>query len=594
MSRFHSTLPFGAEPFEGGTRFRWWAPALSTATLEVEGLAPIPMQRQDDGIFQVQAPCQAGARYLYRIAEDLAVPDPASRAQSGGVHGASVVVDADAYRWRCPDWKGRPWHEMTLYELHAGCLGATPHGFAGVGERLPQIAQLGVGAVELMPIAEFSGNRNWGYDGVLPYAPANAYGTPNELKALIDTAHELGLCMILDVVYNHFGPDGNYLHAYAPAFFDPGRDSPWGASIDFNCPQAREFFIANAIYWLMEYRFDGLRLDAVHAIDNPGFVDELAQRVRAAVEPGRHVFLTLENENNQATHLQGDYDAQWNDDGHNVLHVLLTGEREAYYANYAEAPAEKLARCLAEGFVYQGEPSPSHGMRPRGTPSAQLPPSAFILFLQNHDQIGNRALGQRLTELVEPRALDAVIVLQLLTPQIPLLFMGEEWGARTPFLFFTDFHDALADAVRDGRRREFAGFSAFADDAARTEIPDPNDPETYRRSRPDFDEIKRSPFVSRWQLYRRLLKLRRDAISSRLPGTTSIGAQTVGPAAVTAGWRLGDGAVLRIACNLGALKVAVAPCTGNLLFESAADAGVGVAAGQLQGFATVVFLESPP
>ncbi|MDB5974665.1 MAG: malto-oligosyltrehalose trehalohydrolase, partial [Nevskia sp.] len=473
-------LPFGAEFLESGqTRFSLWAPALQQAWLELEDSGPLPMRRDEDGVFSVTADCGAGSRYRYRVGDGLRVPDPASRAQAGGVHGHSVVVDPRAHAWKHQDWNGRPWPGSVIYELHVGCYGGS---FAEVAKRLPHLKELGVSAVELMPIADFSGTRNWGYDGVLPYAPSAAYGTPEELKALIDTAHGLGLCIYLDVVYNHFGPDGNFLHSYAPQFFDEQRASPWGPAIDFKRPQVREFFIANALYWLMEYRFDGLRLDAVHAIGDSDFLDELARRVRAAAEPGRHVHLVLENEHNDAARLEAGYDAQWNDDGHNVLHVLLTGETESYYRNYAEVSAAKLARCLVEGFVYQGEPSPSHKGRPRGTPSAALAPDRFVLFLQNHDQVGNRALGERLSLLTRPQALRAAIALQLLSPQTPLLFMGEEWGADEPFLFFTDFHEELADAVREGRRKEFAAFPAFAEPQQRAAIPDPNAESTFRRS----------------------------------------------------------------------------------------------------------------
>jgi maltooligosyltrehalose trehalohydrolase len=562
--------PFGAQLLAPDrTRFRLWAPACTRVLLEIDGAEPMPMARRPGGCFEIEAPCGAGTQYRYRIGPDLAIADPASRRQAGDVFDASVVVDPAAYAWTMDGWHGRPWHEMVIYELHVGAIG----GFAAVQGLLPHLVDLGVSALELMPVGDFGGRRNWGYDGVLPYAPAAAYGTPEQLKALVDAAHAAGLCIYLDVVYNHFGPAGNYLHACAPPFFDGRRSSPWGAAIDFAHPMVREFFIANALQWVMEYRFDGLRLDAVHAIGDAGFLGELCSRVRGAVAPGRQVHLILENEANQAQLLESGFDAQWNDDGHNALHVLLTGEREGYYSNYADAPAAQLARCLAEGFAYQGEPMPSHGGRPRGTPSAHLPPQSFVLFLQNHDQVGNRALGERLSVLADPQTLGAAAVLLLLCPQVPLLFMGEECGLTTPFLFFTDFHDALADAVREGRRREFAAFAAFADAAERQRIPDPNDEQTFLRSVPALDALLRpggDGAGRQWlDFYRKLLELRRRFVIPGLPGARSIAASVLGEAAVAAAWRLGDGTLLRIAVNLGADDVATAAIAGTVIYATA-------------------------
>ena len=532
---------------DGQARFRIWAPAKSRAVLELDGRDPLPMQATGDGWFEVQAPGAAGARYRYRF-DELAVPDPASRAQADDVHGFSLVVDPRAYPWRTPDWRGRPWRETVLYELHAGLFG----GFEGVAERLPALKALGVTAVELMPIADFPGRRNWGYDGVLPYAPDAAYGSPDQLKALVDRAHELGLMIFLDVVYNHFGPDGAYLHAYAPQTFREDLHTPWGGAIDFRRREVRDYFTQNALYWINEYRFDGLRLDAVHAIGEQDWLTEMAHAVREAAGPGRHVHLVLENEHNTAEHLRGPFDAQWNDDFHNVVHVLLTGETGGYYQDFAERPAERLARCLSEGFIYQGEGSPNHDGAPRGGPSADLPPIAFVSFLQNHDQVGNRAMGERLIELAHPQALRAATALMLLCPQIPLLFMGEETGSRSPFLFFTDFHDELADAVREGRRREFAKFAEFSDPERRARIPDPNAETTFERSRPlpgDDAEAWRA-------FYTELLALRRERIVPHLDEARAEGAQALGDKAVCARWRLGDGAQLTVALNLDEGEVA--------------------------------------
>jgi maltooligosyltrehalose trehalohydrolase len=526
----------------------------------------------------------AGTRYLYRLGSGLAVPDPASRAQANDVHDWSLVVDPTAYEWRTP-WLGRPWQQTVLYELHAGLLG----GFRGVEKELPRLAALGITAIELMPVNDFPGRRNWGYDGVLPFAPDAAYGSPDDLKALVDAAHAHDMMMFLDVVYNHFGPDGNYLGSYAPQFFRDDLKTPWGPAIDFRRPEVRRFFTENAIYWLMEYRFDGLRFDAVHAISESEWLDEMAHAVREAVEPGRHVHLVLENEGNRASHLRGDFDAQWNDDIHHVLHVFLTGERGGYYEDFAQGTAAKLARALSEGFVYQGEPSQHREGGERGTPSADLPPYAFVSFLQNHDQIGNRAFGERLTTLADPRALEAAIALQLLSPQIPLIFTGEETASEAPFLFFTDHHGPLADAVREGRRREFAKFPDFADPARRAKIPDPNDVGTFERSMPHPGGERGK---SRSDLYRRLLSLRAAEIVPRLLGSRSVGASVVGPAAVIAHWRLGDGTLFTLACNLGDREARLADHRfGQLLFESDADVAKHARAGTLAPYVTVAFLD---
>jgi maltooligosyltrehalose trehalohydrolase len=440
----------------------------------------------------------------------------------------------------------------------------------------------------LMPINDFPGTRNWGYDGVLPYAPAGAYGTPDALKTLIDTAHGLGLMMVLDVVYNHFGPDGNYLGTYAPQMFRSDIKTPWGAAIDFRRPEVRRFFTENALYWLMEYRFDGLRFDAVHAISEADWLDEMAAELRAHVEPGRHVHLVLEHEGNIAAHLTAGFDAQWNDDFHHVMHVLLTGEQEGYYSDYAADPARHLARSLSEGFVYQGEASRYRGGKKRGTPCAHLPPSAFVNFLQNHDQIGNRALGERLTALADPMALEAAIALLLLSPQIPMLFMGEEEASPTPFFYFTDHHDELADAVREGRRAEFASFAAFADPARRATIPDPNAMQTFEASRPCGDGALAT---ERRSLYRELLARRHAEIVPRLKGTRSLGAAAIGSHAVAARWQLGDGATLSLAINLAREDVDLPSLPGRLLFHTANITEGQLRNGKLGAQATVVFLE---
>jgi malto-oligosyltrehalose trehalohydrolase len=583
MTAFARALPFGANLIdENRTEFRLWAPAQEQVSVEIEGGAPLPMRRLPDGWFEGEAPCGANTAYRYRLQSGLAVPDPASRAQADDVHGASLVIDPRAYRWRNAQWCGRPWEETVLYELHAGLLG----GFSGVRRELRRLADLGMTAVELLPINDFPGKRNWGYDGVLPFAPDRAYGSSDDLKALVDAAHDFGLMIFLDVVYNHFGPDGNYIASYAPEFFRDDVSTPWGPAIDFRRPQVRQFFTENALCWLMEYRFDGLRFDAVHAITDPDWLDEMAVAVHATVEKDRHVHLVLEHDGNVAEHLRRDFDAQWNDDAHHVLHAMLTGENEGYYRDYADDPAERLARALREGFVYQGEPSAHREGEPRGTPSADLPPTAFVLFLQNHDQIGNRAFGDRLTALVDPPALEAAIALQLLCPQIPLIFMGEEVASRTPFQFFTDHHGDLADAVREGRRREFASFASFSDPARRAAIPDPNAAETFERSRPRPDPERGS---ARLDLYRRLLAIRREQIVPRLQEARAINAQAIGRSAVVAQWRLGE-RILTLATNLASEACDLHRPAGQLIFETAGGVQA-LTAGKLAPFTTLAFLE---
>ncbi|MCW8193906.1 malto-oligosyltrehalose trehalohydrolase [Proteobacteria bacterium 005FR1] len=583
-------LPFGAQLLdERQTRFRIWAPGVDRISVDVmdgdQVSDTFPMQREDAGYFSVTAPVADGTAYFYRLPDGMQVPDPASRLQRDDVNGPSVVVDPRSYRWRQTQWRGRPWEEMVIYEVHPGCWG----GFTGIEQRLNYLRDLGVTAIELMPIADFPGERNWGYDGVMPFAPDRSYGTPEELKQLIDAAHEAGICVYLDVVYNHFGPEGNYLHTYAPQFFNPEKHSPWGAAIDFEQVPVREFFANNALYWLSEYRFDGLRFDAVHAISEADWLDEMAAQVRA--ETGdRHIHLMLENERNRATHLEKDFDAQWNDDGHNVLHVLLTDEHEGYYGNYVSEPTKKLARMLESGFVYQGEPSPRHGNKPRGEPSGHLAPTQFVLFLQNHDQIGNRACGERLTTLTDPQALRAAVTLQLLCPQIPLLFMDEERGSTTPFLYFTDFHGELAAAVRDGRRKEFQAFSAFADPEAQQQIPDPNEEETFLRSAAFKVEDKPQQQAFH-DFYRQLLTLRHRTLVPHLAEARSLGAFVLGEKAVTARWELPGKGVLSLIVNLAANEVDVTAPQGKLLFESRQHAGESLKSGSLPGYSSVAFLD---
>jgi 1,4-alpha-glucan branching enzyme/maltooligosyltrehalose trehalohydrolase len=563
-------MPFGAAVLDDGeVRFRLWAPAATRVELRLNpgnvGADYLPMDPEGDGWFSV-ATRAAGAstRYLYCIDGGQQVPDPASRYQPDDVHGASEVVDPRDWLWSDQAWTGRAWHEAVIYELHVGSF--TRRGdFAGVEARLDHLVDLGVTALELMPVGAFPGQRNWGYDGVQPFAPDRQYGRPEDLKALVAAAHARGLMILLDVVYNHFGPEGNYLHLYAPQFFNPARHTPWGAAINFDGPEnhwVREFFVHNALYWLDEFHFDGLRLDAVHAIHDASRRDiliELAERVHATFGDRRQVHLVLENDHNSARYLKrGDagrprwYAAQWNDDQHHALHVLLTGETDGYYQDYATDPLRHFGRSLAEGFAYQGEPSPYRDDRPRGEPSGHLPAEAFVGFLQNHDQIGNRAFGERLDGLVTPAQLRAALSILLLAPSPPLLFMGQEWGCDQPFPFFCDFGPDLAEKVVAGRREEFAHFPAFRDPAARRRIPNPMSPKTFAAAVLDWDEVGSAPHAASLDLHRRLLGLRRDVIMPRLDGACSAGGwQRSDGHGLSVRWILADGSALTLIANLG-------------------------------------------
>jgi maltooligosyltrehalose trehalohydrolase len=582
-SRTFESWPHGAILLDAEhTQFALWAPDAFYVSVELENGTSQALLPQDNGWFVNTVRCPAGTPYRYCIDGEQEVPDPASRAQAGGLEQRSMVIDPQAYAWQHSAWQGRPWHEAVIYELHVGTLG----GFSAVEAHLARLAELGITAIELMPIAQFPGERNWGYDGVLPFAPQASYGTPEQLKHLIDTAHGHGLAVILDVVYNHFGPDGNYLHRYAKSFFREDRHTPWGAAIDFRRREVRNFFIENALMWLLDYRFDGLRLDAVHAIDDPDFLQQLARRVRDKTGSQRHVWLMLENEHNQASLLEEGYDAQWNDDGHNALHVLLTGETDAYYADFAHNPSEQLARCLSQGFVFQGQTT-RQGVA-RGESSGHLSPSAFVLFLQNHDQIGNRAFGERLHQLAHPQALRAATALLLLTPMIPLMFMGDELAARQPFLFFTSHHGELAQLVRDGRRNEFAAFSAFADPQKRERIPDPNAEQTFIDSRPDFANNGDDAIHA---LYRQLLQIRHRVIIPRLEGVQALQASVLAEGAISASWQLGDGSQLRIDLNLSDKPVVHTPMGGGrLLFEEPARSARLLNEGTLAAYCAVVSL----
>jgi maltooligosyltrehalose trehalohydrolase len=568
---------FGANIENDAVRFQLWAPSQQRVLLKLDNETPVLMDRKEDGKHQyLSQTAKAGTLYKYVLEDGSEVPDPASRYQPADVHGPSEVIDPHAYVWNDGRWKGRPWEESVIYELHIGAF--TQEGtFCSAIERLDYLAELGVTVLELLPVADFPGDRNWGYDGVLLFAPDSSYGRPEDLKALIDAAHARKMMVFLDVVYNHFGPDGNYLSAYAPIFTEHHR-TPWGAAVNFDddgSKRVRELVIENAEYWVSEFHFDGLRLDAVHAIKDDSRVhilDELASRVRSAARY-RQVHLLLENEENEASPLERAhgrpiyYTAQWNDDVHHVLHAAATGETSGYYGDYI-GNTERLGRALAQGFAFQGELMKSRGS-PRGEPSGHLPPTAFVSFIQNHDQVGNRAFGDRLTSFAPAEAVRAVISIYLLLPQIPMLFMGEEFGAAQPFPFFAQFEPELADAVREGRRAEFASFPEFADSHKRETIPDPTSEQTFRSAKLNWNDAAQGDHAEWLELYRKLLSIRQQEIVPRLRniGENSGGYDVLRQSAVSVRWTLGDGACLRLAANLTDRKLSTITTNGRRLWS---------------------------
>jgi maltooligosyltrehalose trehalohydrolase len=607
--RLAHRMPFGAELQDDQTvRFQLWAPSRDAVALVLEDRErTLPLARLEGGFFALTTDAaRAGSRYRFQLEAGLCVPDPASRHQPEDVHGPSEVIDPRAYAWQNAGWRGRPWHETVLYELHVGAF-TEESTFDGVRRKLDHLARLGVTAIELMPLSEFPGARNWGYDGVMPFAPDAAYGRPEDLKRLIDEAHGRELMVFLDVVYNHFGPEGNYLHRYAETFFEPEEHTPWGAAVNYQIRAVRDFALHNALYWLEEYRFDGLRFDAADWIIDRGeehILKEIAVTVRRTMPPERHVHLVLENDKNQAQLLERDaggrpvwYDAQWNDDIHHVYHHLLSGEAGGYYADYAAGAHERLGRALSSGFVYQGDVSHYRKGARRGEPSGHLPPIAFVAFIQNHDQVGNRAFGERIAALAPREAVRAMQAVLLLAPNIPLLFMGEEWGATQPFCFFTDFHDALADAVREGRRREFRKFPEFASEGARAHIPDPNAFSTFAASRLDWS-VPDQPEQAAWlQVVRELLRIRHAAIVPRLAGIGGDAAEAaiLEDTTLRVTWRLGDGSMLALVANLAhqASEVTI-EAEGELLFASHPDLPAQARQGRLPPWSVLWLLAPRP
>ncbi len=522
-------LMYGATLQNGTADFRVWAPNARQVKLRLDGGSDLAMQRFADGTFSAQAPAQAGDRYFYLLDDHKPLPDPVSRLLPEGVHGPTAIVDPNAFEWSDEGWRGLDLRDYIIYELQVGTF--SPEGtLDGVVQRLDYLKSLGISVIELMPVAAFPGRRNWGYDGVSMYAVQESYGGPEGLKRLVDAAHRAGLAVMLDVVYNHLGNEGNYLRLFGP-YFTQHHTTPWGDAINYDdagCEGVRRYVVENALYWIREYHLDGLRLDATQTIRDDSslhIVAEIQESVqRLAAELGRRVCVIAETDENDRRYVlprsQGGFgvDAVWSDDFHHAVHASLTGEREGYYQDFGGK--EQIARALNEGFAFQGEPFKFWAGRSRGTSAAGIPVTAHVICTQNHDQVGNRARGERLDALVPRGACQLAAALLLLAPETPLLFMGQEYGETAPFQFFTDYGDQeLQRAVREGRRKEFEHFLAFGG-----EVPDPQDPQTFERSKIQLPlgsrqwavvSGQKNPREDMLEWYRKLIALRRELV---IPG----------------------------------------------------------------------------
>lgn len=550
--------------------FRLWASGQENVTLRLAGVDH-PMEKAGEGWFELTVqPVSPGMEYQFILDDRTVVPDPGSRAQKEDVNGSSLLVDPMNYTWQHTRWQGIAWEETIVYEMHIGTFTAEGTFLAAI-EKLPYLAELGITQIEVMPVSQFGGSRGWGYDGVLLYAPHSAYGTPDDFKAFIDAAHGLGLAVVLDIVLNHFGPEGNYLPLLSPDFFHQERMTPWGNGIAYDITPVRDYIVDAPLFWLSEYRLDGLRFDAIDQIEDTSgrhVLIEIAGRIREQIQD-RAIHLTTEDSRNVVfLHPRAEdgtaplFTAEWNDDFHNAAHVFATGETHGYYQDFAHEPEKKFARALAEGFVYQGERSLQTG-QPRGVNCQDQPLTFFVDFIQNHDQVGNRAQGERLTTLAGTEKTQVLLAALLLSPHIPLLFMGEEYGETNPFLFFTDFHGELAKAVREGRAKEFTGHAGH-DDA----VPDPNDRQNFLRSKLDWRKIATDK-GKRWLRFtRHLIELRRRAIIPLLSGNPHAEGKVVQAAedSVAVSWTFDKG-TLSVALNIGDKPTSLPELPGETLFS---------------------------
>ncbi|WP_026616538.1 malto-oligosyltrehalose trehalohydrolase [Ensifer aridi] len=573
-------------------QFRLWAPDEPTIDLALNGTMH-QMQRLDGGWFEISAKARAGDRYWFRLSDGTTVADPASSAQESEASGASILVDHSAYKWQATSWRGRPWEETIISELHIGCF--TPEGtFRAAVERLPDLARAGFTAVEIMPVAQFPGARGWGYDGVLHYAPHNAYGTPDDLKALVDAAHSLGLMVLLDVVYNHFGPKQNHLARYASRFFNKDRPTPWGASIAFEEDAVRRYFIENALYWLGDFRFDGLRLDATDQIrdtSKPHFLVALAHELRQTFA-GREIHLVVEDANRRRSLVARDangvgalFDGSWNDDFHNALHVVATGETEGHYRRFADDPWGDLRDAMTEGFAMPAKEDDFLSART----NARVPPQGRVNFLQNHDQIGNRAFGERLVSLVKEDHLRVMTVMLMLAPQIPLLFMGEEYGETQPFYFFTDYEGEIAEAIRLGRRGEAENFGGLPPGKTVDDLPDPLDEQQFAESKLRWRRAASPAGKRQLAFTRHLAEIRQRHIVPLLAGTALPQYRTTPTkeGVIAIDWQF-EGVLLELRVNLSEETRIIPAIRGQPIFASEAPDHNAAAGNELGGPGIIV------
>ncbi|MBW6421925.1 malto-oligosyltrehalose trehalohydrolase [Rhizobium sp. XQZ8] len=552
--------------------FRVWAPEIERLRLRIHGRNREMLPAGDGWFTLTTEGIEPGTHYQFIMPDGRLVADPASRAQGGGIDGPSLVVDPAHYHWSRRDWKGHAWEEAILYEIHIGTF--TKEGtFRAAMNRIEELSALGITMLQIMPVGQFPGERGWGYDGVLPYAPHHAYGSPDDMKAFIDAAHRHGLSVMLDVVYNHFGPRGSMFDPYVPSFFDPDRDTPWGPAINFSQRQVRQFFIENALYWLEEYNLDGLRFDAVDQIVDDvadmHFLAELGERVRREVT-GRRRHLVMEDHRNITGYLERNvageafsYDAVWNHDVHHAAHVAATGETVGYVSTFADNPVAHMAKGLAEGFVQQGQDLRGEQ---KGEPSGRLSPVAFVNFLQNHDQIGNRAEGERLISLADPQMLRVMTAMLMLSPQIPMLFMGEDYGERQAFRFFSDYSDALAKATWDNRINEAAHFGGVPAHVLKPEdIADPNDPRTFEGSKLQWEHSRDGDAVIFRTKLAELIAKRRTHV---IPGLRAVRPHSgqifeTDRAVIAIDWQLAD-RILQLRANLSGQRKWVPPVRGDI------------------------------
>ena len=594
-------MPYGAELLDdgGGVRFRLWAPKVDSLDLLLDGSdTALPMQPQKDGWYELRVrEALAGTRYMFRLPDGRKVADPASRSQPNDADGPSEVIDPAAYAWKRTEWRGRPWSETVIYELHIGTF--TPEGtFRAAIGKLPHLRDLGVTAIEIMAIGDFPGERNWGYDGVLWYAPDSTYGRADDLKALVEAAHEHGIQVFLDVVYNHFGPQGNCLLEYAPEILTDRYETAWGQALNFDgdcCGETRSFVMHNALYWIEEFQMDGLRFDASHAMIDASpkhVLDELAERVRASA-PGREIHLILEEEGNVAQRLQRDaegcaedFTAQWNHDLQRLIGFAVSPEWVC-----AEDPGgetDKLRKALAEGFVVHAQELDAEA-KPDRAASVHVPPTAFVAFLQSHDLVGNRIFGERIHELASAEAIRAVASLYLLLPQTPMLFMGEEWGSTSRFPYFSDYRGQLATDVREGRRKQFAETMENCDPKELDKVPDPQAEETFDCAKLRWNEPGEAAHAEWLAWYTAALRVRREEIVPLLPrvGVDAYRHEIVAPRALVIRWQLRGGGELCLAVNLCEQGRAFPEVGGRVIWQ----AGQGSKDGRMAPWSVVWSVE---